>query len=96
MDGLTCDLCDNELLLDDDVRYVVEVQVYAAYDPLELTPKDLRQDFRKKINQLIEKLKCNSAENVESIVYQAFTFVLCLCCQKRYIKNPLAKGCSLP
>jgi hypothetical protein len=91
MDGLTCDMCGNELLLDDDVRYVAEIQVYAAYDPLEITASDLRQDFARKIRELIEKLKSVSAEDAESSVYQAFKFDLCARCKREYAGNPLRK-----
>jgi hypothetical protein len=91
VDGLSCDMCGNELLLDDDVRYVAEIQVYAAYDPLEITASDLRQDFARKIRELIEKLKSVSAEDAESSVYQAFTFDLCARCKRKYASNPLRK-----
>ena len=96
MDGLSCDMCGNELLLDDDVRYVAEIQVYAAYDPLEITAADLRQDFTKKIRELIEKLKSVSKEDAESSVYQAFTFDLCARCRREYAAHPLPGTKLLP
>lgn len=82
-------MCENELLIDDDVRYLAEIQVYAAYDPLEISASDLRQNFRKKISQLIEKMKSVSSKDAESSIYRAFSFDLCSRCQKKYIKNPL-------
>ncbi len=54
MNGITCDMCDNELLIDEDVRYISEIQVYAAYDPLEITASDLKKDFRSAISALIK------------------------------------------
>ncbi len=89
MNGITCDMCGNELLIDDDIRYLAEIQVYAAYDPMEISASDLRQNFRKKISELIEKLKSSSAEAAENSVYKAFSFDLCCRCQKQYLKNPL-------
>ena len=37
MEGFTCDMCGKVLLAEEDSRYIVKVQVYAAYDPMELT-----------------------------------------------------------
>ena len=33
--GLICDRCSANLLVDSDVRYLVMIEVYTAYDPLE-------------------------------------------------------------
>ena len=89
MDGITCDMCGNELLIDDDSRYIVDIQVYAAYDPLEISMSDLKQDFRKAIRELIDKLKTKDPKEVQNNVYRALTFDLCPGCQRKYIKNPV-------
>ena len=44
MDHLTCDICGKALLTDESVRYQARIQVFAAYDPLEITPDDLTRD----------------------------------------------------
>lgn len=90
--GLGCDGCQKSLLVDESVRYVVEVRVYAAYDPMELTRDDLREDPRAKIADLIEACKRLSAEELEDQVYKEFRFHLCPSCQKEYIREPLPEG----
>ena len=40
---LACDLCGKTLLPDEDVRYIVRIEVFAAADPLELTEEDLKR-----------------------------------------------------
>lgn len=92
MNGLTCDICGNELLIDDDVRYVAEIQVYAAYDPLEITASDLKKDFRKAISDLVKKMRSVSPKKAQNSVYRAFSFDLCCRCQREYLKNPLRTG----
>ena len=89
MNGLTCDMCGNELLIDHDVRYVAEIQVYAAYDPMELTPDDLAKDHTAEIRKLIERLEDMDPQEVQDSVYKEFRFDLCPACQRRYIKSPL-------
>ena len=92
--GLVCDGCQKSLLVDESVRYVVDVKVYAAYDPMELTRADLKEDPRPKIEELIEACKNMSAEELEDQVYKEFRFHLCPACQKEYIREPLPEGLS--
>ena len=89
MDGLSCDLCGKALLIDENARYLVRIQVYAAYDPMELTPDDLAKDHRAEIRKLIERLEDMDPQEVEDSVYKEFRFDLCPACQRRYIKSPL-------
>jgi len=89
---LACDLCGKTLLLDEDVRYVVNLEVFAAYDPLELTADDLKKDFRKELRELVEKMKKMDPEKAQDSVYRRFRFDLCPACQKKYLKDPLRKG----
>ena len=89
MDHLTCDLCGKPLLAEEPVRYEVRIQVYAAYDPLELTPDDLSQDRRAEIRALLEKLQHLDPQEVEDSVFKEFLFDLCMACQRRYLRNPL-------
>lgn len=91
MDHLTCDLCGKALLADEAVRYEARIQVYAAYDPLELTPDDLAQDARAEIRALIERLRRADPQELEESVYKEFRFDLCMACQRRYIRSPLPK-----
>ena len=91
MNGITCDMCGNELLIDEDVRYISEIQVYAAYDPLEITASDLKKDFRGAISELIKKMKRLCPKKAQNSVYKAFSFDLCCKCQRKYIKEPLGK-----
>lgn len=89
MDHLTCDLCGKPLLATEPARYEVRIQVYAAYDPLELTPDDLARDPRAEIRALLEKLEHMDPQEVEESVYKEFLFDLCMGCQKRYLLAPL-------
>ena len=91
---LTCDLCGKTLLLDEDVRYIVSVEVYAAYDPLELTEEDLEKDLDKELRKLVERMKTMDPEKAQDEVYRRFRFDLCPACQREYLKDPLRRAAA--
>ncbi len=88
-DGLTCDRCGKALLADETVRYVVEMKVYAAYDPLELTAEDLAKDHRAEIERLARLIETRDPEELEDEVARVLKLDLCPPCQKRFLKDPL-------
>ncbi len=96
MDHLSCDLCGKALLAGEPVRYQVRIQVYAAYDPLELTPDDLSRDHRDEISALLERLAAADPQEVEESVYKELHFDLCMACQRRYLRAPLPRPDGLP
>jgi hypothetical protein len=88
----TCDLCGKPLLAEEDARYIVKIEVYAAYDPLEITEADLREDHAEEMKRLIEQMKHLSPEEAEDQVYRKFRFDLCPACQAKYLEDPLLRG----
>ena len=88
---LACDLCGKTLLLDEDVRYVVNIEVFAAYDPMELTAEDLKKDFRKELRELVKRMEKMDPEKAQDSVYRQFRFDLCPACQRKYFKDPLRR-----
>ena len=49
----SCDLCKRPLDSENDLRYVVKVEVYAAFDPLEI---DDDSDNLQEIHEILERL----------------------------------------
>ena len=96
MDGITCDMCDKALLVDDASRYIVKIQIYAAYDPMELTAADIAQDRSDEMARLLRRVADMDATELEDGVYRALRFDLCPACQRVYLACPLpACGDSL-
>jgi len=85
----TCDMCGKSLLTDEDVRYVVKVEVYAAYDPLEVTEDELDDDHLGEMSEIIEQMEGMDPEELEDQVYKSFRFDLCPTCHQRYLRDPL-------
>ena len=92
MDGFICDVCDEGLLLDGDVRYVVKIEGYAAYDPLELTREDLERDLEAEMRGVIKHLEEQGKDEAQDTVHRAFSYDLCPRCWRRYLRDPLASA----
>lgn len=91
----SCDMCGKVLLADEDTRYVVKVEVYAAYDPMELTSKDLQNDRTDEMQDLLDEMADIDPEALEDQVYKTFRFDLCPECQAAYLKDPLGQTTRL-
>jgi len=87
----TCDMCGKTLLAEEDTRYVVKVEVYAAYDPLEVTEKDLEADRSDEVQELLDEMADMDAEDLEDQVFKTFRFDLCPECHAAYLKDPLSR-----
>jgi hypothetical protein len=88
----TCDMCGKTLLADDDTRYVVKVEVYAAYDPMDIREEDVEEDHSGEVQDLLAEMEGMDAEELEDQVYKTFRFDLCPPCHEAYLKDPLGKG----
>ena len=89
---LACDRCGKTLLLDEDVRYKVRIQVYAAYDPMELTADDLETDHRAEMRRLLKQLEGQDPDEVQDTVYRELDFDLCPACRRAFLADPLGAG----
>ncbi|MBP7830525.1 MAG: hypothetical protein KA248_11460 [Kiritimatiellae bacterium] len=83
-----CDRC-GQPLEPKALRYIARIQVYAAYDPLEITFEDLTRDYTSEMRRIMEECRDLTEEELMRDVYVDFTFDLCPACQKKYIQNPL-------
>jgi hypothetical protein len=89
LDGIACDGCGDSLLIEEDVRYVVKIEVFAAYDPLEITRSDLEKAGRAEMERLLEAMAGMDPKELEDGVYRKFQFDLCGKCQRLYLRDPL-------
>ncbi|MFH0952794.1 MAG: hypothetical protein V1873_00535 [Verrucomicrobiota bacterium] len=83
-----CDRC-GQPIEEGGLRYEAKIQVFAAYDPLEISFEDLAADHTEEIRQIIEKCGDLTEEELMKDVYLDFHFDLCRPCQRAYIKDPL-------
>ncbi len=83
-----CDRC-GKAIAKDDLRYIAKIEVYAAYDPLEITFEDLRRDHTGEIEKLLQQCEGLTEEELMRDVHVQFQYDLCRACQKAYVACPL-------
>jgi len=83
----SCDLCGQPL---DDRRYVVRLEVFPAFDPVDLTEEDLEPDHLQEVAEELDEMELTGAE-LEDCSSKSFRFDLCARCQARYTKDPLGR-----
>lgn len=86
-----CDRC-GQPIEEGALRYEAKIQVFAAYDPLDITFEDLEKDHSRELKKLLDECRGLSEEELMRDVYVDFHFDLCPACQKAYIKEPLFSG----
>jgi len=84
-----CDRC-GKAIEHDQVRYIAKIQVFAAADPLTITPEDLFGDHGSEMERILRQCDELSEEDLMRDVHVEFQFDLCRACQKVYVLNPLA------
>jgi hypothetical protein len=85
----SCDLCKRDIDPDQDLRYVVKVEICASFDPTFAGPEDDDRDHLQEIQDVLERLEDAQSDQVGDDVYQQLRFDLCPECRKRFLKNPL-------
>lgn len=86
----TCDGCHRSLNSENDLRYVVKMEIYASLDPLVDEPEDDR-DHLQEIQDIIERLEDAESDEVGDDVYQQMRFDLCADCRRRFLRNPIGR-----
>jgi len=84
----TCDLCGKELRPEEDHRFVVKIEAYAAHDPAELTEEDLDEDHMEEISQLLRE---DGDDTEVAAARHNFRYDLCPECHKRFLRDPLGR-----
>ena len=87
----TCDCCKRSIDPDNELRYVVRLEVYASLDPTEDELNDDR-DHLQEIQDILERLDDADDAQICDDVYHHRRFDLCGECRKRYVQNPLARA----
>jgi len=91
VDNVTCDMCGKMLLEDENTRYIVRIEVFAAYDTMELTTDQVGRDPSEEMARLLDVMECMDPQELEDQVYKSFRFDLCPACQRKYLANPLPR-----
>lgn len=89
----TCDCCKRTINPDNELRYVVRLEVYASLDPGEGELDDDR-DHLQEIQDILEQIDDSQDEQICDDVYHQRRYDLCGECRKRFVANPLGRSAS--
>jgi len=87
----TCDCCKRLIDPQQELRYIVRVEVYAALESSQEEPEDDR-DHLQEIQDILERLDDADDEQLGDEVYHQNRYDLCNECRNRYVKNPLGRA----
>ncbi|MBI4830992.1 MAG: hypothetical protein HY801_05450 [Candidatus Lindowbacteria bacterium] len=88
-----CDMC-GQRIQPKELRYVVKMSIYAAYDTLEIELTDLERDYTEEIRSLIRKMEHMDPKELQEDVFKEFCFDLCRECQQKLVRSPLGRKSS--
>lgn len=90
MISYSCDCCKRELPKD-DLRYVVRMEVYAAFDQNPFHEVDDDRDHLQEIQDILQRAEDADDDTVAPEVYEQMRFDLCSDCRRKFIKHPLGR-----
>ncbi len=87
----SCDICKRLIDTEQDVRYVVKMEVYAALDPA-MDEVDDDRDGLQEVQEMLHRIEdCSTEDVADDDVYQQLRFDLCPECRKKFLKAPLGR-----
>ncbi len=86
-----CDMCGKSLVPEEEDRYVVKIEIYAACDSMEADDEDdLINDFEEEDDDDDDEVDNLDPDEIDSIEYKTFRYDLCSKCHSRYLLDPLS------
>ncbi len=83
-----CDMCGKSLVPEEDDRYVVKIEIYAACDSMEVDDDEgLIDDFEEEDEEEVDNI---DPEEMDGVEYKTFRYDLCSKCHSRYMQDPLS------
>ncbi len=91
----SCDRCKREINPDQDLRYIVRMEIEAADDHLSAEVVD-DMDHLQDLEELLESNDDYASSALGEEIYQRKRYDLCSDCYRQFMKNPLGKEASVP
>jgi len=89
-----CDMCGKSLVPEEEDRYVVKIEIYAACDSMEVDDdEDLINDLEEDDDEEDEEeneVDNLDPEEIDGVEYKTFRYDLCSKCHSRYLQDPLS------
>ena len=87
----TCDRCRRVIDAEQELRYVVRMEIEAVMDPIhENEPQDDR-DHLLEIDEILDRVDASESDAIGDDIYQKRRYDLCPQCYRKFTANPLAR-----
>jgi hypothetical protein len=87
----TCDRCNRVIDLEQELRYVVRMEIEAVMDPIHDAEPDDDRDHLLEIDEILDRVETDADEAIGDEVYQKRRYDLCPQCYRKFKANPLAR-----
>ncbi|MFO7904428.1 MAG: hypothetical protein ACQESR_19370 [Planctomycetota bacterium] len=84
----SCDRCKRTIDPEEDLRYVVKLEVQAAMEPLEVDEFEDDRDHLLEVQEILEQLDDSENDAISDELYQRCRYDLCADCYREFVKNP--------
>ena len=92
----SCDRCNRLLDPENDIRYVVRMEVRAVMDCADAGDIDEDRDYLLEIEEILERLSDEECDEIGDEVYHRRRYDLCADCRRKLMSNPLGKDTVSP
>lgn len=89
MINYNCDMCGKSLVPEEDDRYVVKIEIYAACDSMDVDDEELINDLEEEEDE-DDEIDSLDPDEIDSIEYKTFRYDLCSKCHSMYLQDPLS------
>ncbi|NIP85171.1 MAG: hypothetical protein GTO03_06280 [Planctomycetales bacterium] len=86
-----CDGCQRTMDPQNDLRYVVRMEIYAAMDTAEMDDDDDDRDYLAEVQDIIQRGEDAENDRIGDDVYQQLRFDLCPDCRRKFLKSPIGR-----
>ena len=87
----TCDRCKCAIDAENDLRYIVRLEVRAAMDCGHEGDDEGDRDYLLELDEVLERAEDDSSDLVADDIYQQMRFDLCCECYRKFIKRPVGR-----
>jgi hypothetical protein len=84
----SCDLCKRDLDAEDDLRYVVKMEIFAA---MNTSADDDDSDPLEQIQDVLERQEDAADDAIGEDICQQLRFDLCPECRAKFVRHPLGR-----
>src|SRR5262245_6059062 len=87
----TCDRCKRVIDPEQELRYLVRMEIEAVMDPVHDEDPEDDRDHLLEIDEILERADATESDDIGADVYQKRRYDLCPQCYRKFAANPLAR-----